>query len=151
MRQEGTYPPRVSSLPVSPHEVASRLARPTKASAARAEANSKTLGKSGTMTSVKKFGSRLSAIIPGRGYSGVPGSVDKSKSTDTAPVKANADNAKHGSSANDGGLLSASENIGTELPPSGFVGDVNVTLMVGNPTNQFQTLTTDSSPGRTIR
>jgi hypothetical protein len=102
------------------------------------------------MTSVKKFGSRLSAIIPVRGRFGVPGSVDKWKSTDTASVEANADNANHGSSANDGGLLSASENIGTELLPSGFIGDVDVTLMVGNPTNQFQMLTTDSSPGRTI-
>src|SRR3982074_3684979 len=123
MLQEGTYPPRVSLLPVSPNEVASRLARPTKASAARAEANSKTLGKSDTMMSVKRFGSRLSAIIPGRGRSGAPGSVGKTKSTDIASVKANADNANHGSSANDGGLLSASEAIGTELPPSGFVGD----------------------------
>jgi hypothetical protein len=83
-RNDGAFPPRVSSLPGSPNEVvtkpsvASWLARPTKASAARAAANAP-LNKSGTVTSVKKFGSRLSSILPIRRRSSLPGLLDKPK------------------------------------------------------------------------
>jgi hypothetical protein len=75
------------------------------------------------VTSIKKLGSRLSAIIPGCARSGAPGSVDKLISFSNASVKSSAASANNGSSTNDGVLLSSFTNNGMELHRSGFVGD----------------------------
>jgi hypothetical protein len=149
------FPPRTSSLPGSPSEVvmkpsvASRLARPTKASSARAAANTP-LRKSGTMTSVKKFGSRLSSIIPSRRRSDISGSVGK-KDGGFADVDKNAVGARFATvkedsstntgytpSINDRAPLTTHKNSTMKQSCSEFVGaGPDGALMVSTPSTQY--------------
>jgi hypothetical protein len=112
------------------------------------------------MTSVKKLGSRLSSILPGRGRSSVAGSVDKSKSIvgvdeKTAPtaniasLKANATNANSKRSTDGRVLLTKSKNSGMELKCSGLIVDDDAALVVRLLVTHHQMLTTDGL-GRTI-
>ena len=130
--------------------VASRLARPTKASSARAAANTP-LRKSGTMTSVKKFGSRLSSIIPSRRRSDISGSVGKKDggfadvdeknavSARFATVKEDGStNTGYTPSINNRALLTTHKNSTMKQCCSEFVGaGLDGALMVSTPSTQY--------------
>ncbi|KAE9368481.1 hypothetical protein N431DRAFT_547461 [Stipitochalara longipes BDJ] len=144
-----THPPRVSSLAVTDIDVTSRLARPTKASAARAEANSKAqMGKSTTMTSVKKLGSRLSSIFPGRGRSGTLVSHGKSKSVGAVDEKHTAINniaspeaividRKYQSASNGHPRRVTIENNRINVvSSSGAIGNINDENLIGEPSDK---------------
>lgn len=118
------------------------------------------MSKSVTLTSVKKFGSRLSSILPGRGRSDVSVSIDKLKgiggldekkaTVAAVPAETNATNVNYKTSIDGRAVLTTFENSGMELKCSDEIADDDAALMVRILATHDQMLTTDG-PGRTIR